>query len=164
MLLSDATTVSEKTWSTPDTSVVEKTWSTPDTSVVEKTWSTSDTIVSVKTWSTSDTTVSEKIPLSRRRCGLPLHSWKTSSDNIVTEPGGPTEHTPPPPPGTFHYGPKMYLRVSRTQCHLFPGQPLGCTRVTALCARVPSCIHPGTDRAQVTNRSFESLVHHCFVT
>ena len=49
------------------------------------------------------------------------------------------------PPETFHYGPKMYLRVSRTQSHLFPGQPLGCTGVTALCARVPSCVHPGAD-------------------
>ena len=49
-------------------------------------------------------------------------------------------HPPPPLPGTFHYGPKMYLRVSRTQSHLFPGQPLGCTGVKALCARAPSCL------------------------
>ena len=36
-----------------------------------------------------------------------------------------TPPPPPRPPGTFHYDPKMYLRVSRTQSHLFPGQPLG---------------------------------------
>ena len=88
-------------------------------------------------------------------------------DTEVREPGGPTVHPPsppPPPPGTIHYGLKMYLRVSRTQSHLFPGQPLGCTGVIALCARVPSCVHPGNDWAQVTNASFESLVHYCFVT
>ena len=91
-------------------------------------------------------------------------SLKLSLNHIVREPGGPTEHPPSSPPGTFHYGPKMYLRVSWTQFHLFPGQPLGCTGVTALCATVPSCVHPGADWAQVTNASFESLVHHCFVT
>ena len=65
---------------------------------------------------------------------------------IVREPGGPTMHPPPPPPtGTFHYGPKMYLKVSRTQSHLFPGQPLGYTGVIALCARVPFCDLPGAD-------------------
>ena len=88
----------------------------------------------------------------------------TQTLHIVREPGGPTEHPPPTPPGTFHYGPKMYLRVSRTQSHLFPGQPLGCTGVTALCARVPSCVRPGADWAQVTNASFKSLVYYCFVT
>ena len=36
---------------------------------------------------------------------------------VVRETGGPPVHPPPPPPptsllGTFHYGPKMYLRVS----------------------------------------------------
>ena len=91
----------------------------------------------------------------------------------MREPGGPTvnpcPHSPPPPrhplpPGTFHYGPEMYLRVSGTQSHLFPGQPLGCTGVMALCASVPSCIHPGAYSAQVTNASFKSLVHYCFVT
>ena len=84
---------------------------------------------------------------------------------LVREPGGPTVHLPPPPPppGTFHYGPKMYLRVSRTQSHLFPGKPLGYTGVIALCARAPSCVHLGAALAQVTNASFESLVHYCFV-
>ena len=43
--------------------------------------------------------------------------------------------TPPSYTGTFHHGPKMYLRVSRTQSHLFSGQPLGYTGVRALCAR-----------------------------
>ena len=76
------------------------------------------------------------------------HCSKTDTSTIVRELGGHTVHPPPPPP--FHHGPKMYLRVSRTQSHLFPGQPLGCTRVTALCARVPSCVHPGADCAQVT--------------
>ena len=57
--------------------------------------------------------------------------------HIVREPGGPTVH---PPLGTFHYGSKMYLRVSQTQSHLFPGKPLGCTAVIALCARVPSSL------------------------
>ena len=28
---------------------------------------------------------------------------------------------------------------------------------------VPSCLHPGADWVQVTNASFESLVHYCFV-
>ena len=84
---------------------------------------------------------------------------------IVREPGGPTvqpPHPPPPhpPPRTFHYGPKMYLRVSRTQSHLFPGQPLGCTGVIALCARVPSCLQSVDDIAPVTNASFKSLVHY----
>ena len=68
--------------------------------------------------------------------------------NIVRGPGGPTVDSPPPPPPrpvTFHYGIKIYLRVSRTQSHLFPGQSFGCTGVTALCARVPSCVHPGAD-------------------
>ena len=62
--------------------------------------------------------------------------------HVVREPGGLTVHTPPPPPppGTFHYGSKMYLRVSRTQSHLFPGQLLGCTGVIALCAMLPSCL------------------------
>ena len=48
-------------------------------------------------------------------------------------------------PGTFHYGSKMYLRVSRTQSHLFPGQPLGYTGVIALCARVSSCFQSVAD-------------------
>ena len=97
------------------------------------------------------------LPYRRRRRGA------LGKKQVVTEPGEPTEH-PPSPPGTFHYGPKMYLRVSRTQSHLFSGQPLGCTGVTALCARVPSCGHPGADWAQVTNASFKSLVYYCFVT
>ena len=62
---------------------------------------------------------------------------------VVREPGGPTVHPPPPPPplpGTFHNGPKMYFRVSRTQSHLLPGHPLEYTGVIALCARVPSCL------------------------
>ena len=89
--------------------------------------------------------------------------------HIVREPGGPTVHPPPlpppppPPPGTFHYGSKMYLTVSRTQSHLFPGQPLGCTGVIALCAKVPSCLQSVTDWAPITNSSFKSLVHYCFV-
>ena len=60
---------------------------------------------------------------------------------------GPTVHPTPPPPnrGTFPYGPKMFLRLSRTQSHLFPGQPLGCTGVIALCARVPSCLRSVAD-------------------
>ena len=52
---------------------------------------------------------------------------------------------PPLPPGTFHYGSKMYLRVARAQSHLFPGQPLGCTGVIALCARVHSCLQSVAD-------------------
>ena len=66
---------------------------------------------------------------------------------IVREPGGPTVHPPPtpPPPGTFHYGSKMYLRVYRTQFHLFPGQSLECTGVIALCARVPFCLQSVAD-------------------
>ena len=91
-----------------------------------------------------------------------LNEWESPEDPPCTS-------TPPPSPapsspGTFHYGPKVYLRVSQTQSHLFPGQPLGCTRVTALCARVPYCVHLGADWAHVTNASFESLVHYCFVT
>ena len=43
----------------------------------------------------------------------------------------------PPNPGTFHYGSKMYLRVSWTQSHLFPGQPLGCTGATAVAQGYP---------------------------
>ena len=71
---------------------------------------------------------------------------KERKKEIVREPGGPTvPHPPPPPLGTFHYGPKMCLRVSRTQSHLFPGQPLGCTGVIALCARVPSCLQSVAD-------------------
>ena len=71
---------------------------------------------------------------------------------------------PPSPPGTFHYGPKIYLRVSRPRSYLFPGHPLGYTGVTALCTRVPSCVHPGADWAQVANASFEALIHYRFVT
>ena len=82
---------------------------------------------------------------------------------LVREPRGPTPHHPPSQ-GTFHYGPKMYLGVSRTQSHLFRRQPLGCTGVAALCARVPSCVHPGASWVQVTNASFESLVRYCFMT
>ena len=68
--------------------------------------------------------------------------------------------TPPPPhPRTFHYGPKMYLRVSQRQSHLFPGQP--CTGVIALCARVPSCLQSVAYCAQITNASFKLRVH-CF--
>ena len=52
---------------------------------------------------------------------------------------------PPHSPGTYHYGPKMYLRVSQTQSHLFPSQPLGCTAVIALCARVPLSVQPVPD-------------------
>ena len=76
-------------------------------------------------------------------CG-PFHIGSTFAglwNEIVREPGGPTVHPPPPPPprpqGTFHYGPKMYLRVSQTQYNLFSEQALGCTGVIALCARVP---------------------------
>ena len=58
-----------------------------------------------------------------------------------------------PPPGTFHYGSKMYLRVSGTQSHLFPGKPLGCTGVIALCARDPLAFS-----RSVTER--RSLMHH----
>ena len=43
-----------------------------------------------------------------------------SRAKLVREPGGPTLHPPPSPLGTFHDGPKMSLRVSRTQSHLFP--------------------------------------------
>ena len=57
----------------------------------------------------------------------------------------------------------MYLRVSRTQSLLFHGQPLGCTGVTALCARVPSCLQLVSDWALVTNASFKSFVHYHFV-
>ena len=64
---------------------------------------------------------------------------------------------------SFHYGPKMYLRVSKTQSHLFPGQPLRCTRVIALCTRVPSWVQPVVAWVQVTNASIKSLVHYCFV-
>ena len=80
-----------------------------------------------------------------RECARP-HDQNLDQHTLVREPGGhsvqpPLPPPPPPPsPGTFHYGPKMYLRVSRTQSHLFPGQPLGCTGVIALCARVPSCL------------------------
>ena len=70
----------------------------------------------------------------------------------------PPAAPPPTPPGTFHYGSKMYLTVSRTQSHLFPGQPLGCTGVIALCARVPSCLQSVADWAPV-----KSLVHYYFV-
>ena len=75
---------------------------------------------------------------------------------IVREPGGPTVHPPPPPPpppGTFHYGSEMYLRVSRTQSYLFPWQPLGCTGVIALCARVPLAFSQSLTECR-------SLMHH----
>ena len=56
----------------------------------------------------------------------------------------------------------MYLRVSRTQSQLFPGQPLGCTGVIALCARVPSFLQSVAYWAPVTNASFISLVRYYF--
>ena len=44
-------------------------------------------------------------------------------------PPPPPPHThpllPPTPPGTYHSGPKMYTRVSRTQCYLFPQTVIG---------------------------------------
>ena len=84
---------------------------------------------------------------------------------LISQGARGTYHAPPPPPhqGTFHYCPKMYLRVSRTQSHLFPGQPLRCTGIIDLCARVPSCLQSVPDRALVTNASFKSLVHYYFV-
>ena len=68
---------------------------------------------------------------------------KSSSQRAQRSPRAPPPH--PPLPGTFHSGPKMCLRVSRTQSHLFPGQPLGCTGVVALCARILSCVQRSAD-------------------
>ena len=93
------------------------------------------------------------------------HPWQSRemshrrTRHLVRESKGPTVHPPPPPSptGTFHYGPKMYLRVSRSQLHLFPGQPMGCTGVTALYARVPSWVQPVADWVQVTNVLFKLL-------
>ena len=95
------------------------------------------------------------------RCSCVVVHWNGSQRARRTYRALPP---PLPPPGTFHYGPKMYLRVSRTQSRLFPGQSLGCTGVIALCARVPSWVQSVADWAQVTNASFKSLVHYCFVT
>ena len=91
--------------------------------------------------------------------------------DVVREPAHPSPPPPPPPrplvhhpthplPRTYHYGPKMYLRVSRTQFHLFPGQPLGCTGVIAHCASVPPCVQPVADCAQFTKALFKSRVHY----
>ena len=92
-----------------------------------------------------------------------LVAW--ASQTKLHSQGAPgTYHAPPPPPpGTFHDGSKMYLRVSRTQSHLFPGKPLGCTGVIALCARVPSCLQSVADWVPVANASFKSLVYYYFV-
>ena len=69
---------------------------------------------------------------------------------------GPTVHHPE----TCWYGPKMYLRVSRAQSHLFPRQPLGCTWVRTLCARVPPGNQPFANRAQFTNTLSKSQIRY----
>ena len=82
------------------------------------------------------------------------------SSLVVREPRGPTVHPPPPPPppsppGTFHYGPKMYLRVSRTQSHLFPR----CTGVIALCTRYPLAF----SRSLTERRSLKHHLNHLYI-
>ena len=72
--------------------------------------------------------------------------------------------TPPPPPptpfpGACHYGPKMYLRVSRTQSSLFPGLPLGCTGVIALCTR----IHLAFSRSLTERSSLTPYLNHLYM-
>ena len=91
-----------------------------------------------------------------------MHQFRHEIGASITSQGARRTYRAPSP-GTFHYGSKMYLRVSRTQSHLFPRQPLGCTGVIALWARVPSCLQSVADRALVTNASFKSLVHYYFV-
>ena len=96
----------------------------------------------------------DAVDLPLQQCPLNLalvsivHLILHAGTHKVRESGGPPVHTPPPPPpppGTYHYGPKMYLRVFRTQSHLFSGQLLGCTGVIVLCVRVPFCVQPAAD-------------------
>ena len=95
--------------------------------------------------------------MSERARRTKLNEWESPEDPPCTSPRPSLPRNLPQWSQSEPYG-------GRTQSHLFPGQPLGCTRVTALCARVPYCVHLGADWAHVTNASFESFVHYCFVT
>ena len=125
------------------------------------------------------TSNNKKKPMTFLHLDLKRKEKKSTTSHFSVTSGSPTQlltkqtlywgnHLDPAytplPPKTYDYGPKMYFRVSWTQSHLFPGQPLGCTGVIALCARVPPCIQPVADWQQVINTSFKSLVHYCFVT
>ena len=65
-------------------------------------------------------------------------------NHIVRDPAG-LPCTPPPLQEPTTVVPKWYLRVSQTQPHLCPGQPLGRTRVISVFARLPPCIQPVAD-------------------
>ena len=84
------------------------------------------------------------------------------NQSLVKNNGQGTRRTPralPPPPGIYHYGPKMYLRVSRTQSHLFPTQPFGMRwSYSPLRIGTPLC-----SASRWLSISFKSLMHYCFV-
>ena len=96
---------------------------------------------------------------------LVLHTGSIPHCARPSERASRTYRDPPPSPfpfpwqGTYHYVPKMYLRVSKTQSHLFPQQPLGCI----LCGRIPLGVQPVADQVQPTNISFKSHMQYCFV-
>ena len=84
-----------------------------------------------------------------------LQTWQSSScpaGRLVLEwesQQDPPCTSPLPSSRTYHFGRKMYLRVCQTQSYLFLGQPLGSTWVVALFARVPPCVYPVADWAQL---------------
>ena len=74
-----------------------------------------------------------------------------------------TSHAPPFTQEPTTMVPKYTLGCPQTQSHLFPRQPLGCTGVITLCARIPPCVQPAADWGHLTNALPKSLVHYCFM-
>ena len=74
--------------------------------------------------------------------------YTTDANVTVREPEGPIVPSPPPSPHPQEptiMVKEMYLRVSRTQSHLFPGQPLRCKGLP------PAFSRPPTERSSLTH-------------